>query len=74
MSPNVTPTYSPLFKHARGGSVRARFIDYQNHIQKEQQKQKELQHKRNQLVSKQLNADLDRLSKEQMILLRSVFK
>lgn len=74
MNPRVTPTYSPLFKHARGGSVRARFIDYQNHIQKEQQKQKELQHKRDQLVSKQLNADLDRLSKEQMILLRSVFK
>lgn len=74
INPRTTSTYSPLYTYAKGGSVRARFIDYQNHIQKEQQKQKELQHKRNQLVSKQLNADLDRLSREQMILLRSVFK
>lgn len=73
-NPRVTSTYSPLYTYAKGGSVKARFIDYQNHIQKEQQKQKELQHKRNQLVSRQLAADLDRLSREQMILLRSVFK
>lgn len=69
---NVHPVQTESYK--QGGRVRARFIDYQNHIQKEQQDQRRSQHKRNELSVKKLNADLDRLSREQMILLRSVFK
>ena len=70
-SRDISPTYSPLYQKQGG---RARFIDYQNHIQKEQQHQKQLQQKRNESSNRKLKADLDRLSQEQMILLRSVFK
>lgn len=76
---NVSPLYvgqvQPVIAGlAKGGTIRARYIDYQNHRQKEQQYQKTAQHKRNELSTKKLTNDLDRLSKEQMILLRSIFK
>ena len=69
-----TSNIHPVFRHANGGRLGARFIDYMNHIQKEQQYQKTSQHKRNELSQRRLNADLERLSKEQHILLRSIFK
>ena len=59
---------------AKGGSVRSRYIDWQEHVNKEQQEATKNQHKRNELSTRKLTRDLDRLSREQMILLRSVFK
>lgn len=68
------PTYQSIFSHKRGGSVRARAIDYWEHIRKESQSTKKAQEKRNSDVNKKLQQDLDRLTKEQLILLRAIFK
>lgn len=67
------PAYQYLYKS--GGSVkRTRFIDYLNHIQKAEQFNKKQQSEVNKQAAQQLKYDLDRLNKEQLILLRSCFK
>ena len=66
--------YQNMYRFAKGGNVRARFIDYQNHINKEQQEATKNQQKRSEVATRKLTQDLDRLSREQMILLRSIFK
>ena len=73
-SEKYAPTYQSIFSHKRGGSVRARAIDYWEHIRKENQSTKRSQEKRNSDINKKLSQDLDRLTKEQLILLRSIFK
>ena len=63
---------TPTFR--RGGSVRARFIDYQNHTQIDQHNALKSSQRRSEQRQKALDKQLDRLSKEQLLLLRSIFK
>ena len=72
--PDYSSAYIPVYGYARGGSVRARYIDYQNHINRQQQFSSRGSLDRQKVREKRLATDLDRISKEQMILLRSIFK
>lgn len=63
---------TPTFR--RGGSVIARFIDYQNHTQRDQHNALKSSQRRSEQRQKTLDKQLDRLSKEQLLLLRSIFK
>ena len=73
----ISPSYNQYgytTAYAKGGSLRTRYLDYQEHVNRENRESKRAQHRRDQLSTKKLDRDLDRLSKEQMILLRSIFK
>lgn len=63
---------TPTFR--KGGSVGARFIDYQNHTQRDQHNALKSSQRRSEQRQKALDKQLDRLSKEQLLLLRSIFK
>lgn len=65
-------TVSTLFTK-KGGRL-ARFIDYMNHIQKEQQSVRKETMRTVENAQKSLNNALNRINQQELILLRSVFK
>lgn len=72
-STNTNPLYTEFYKS--GGKFRkARFIDYMNHYQKQQQLDKVETRKNQERLQKKLARDLDYLDKETLLLLKQIFK
>lgn len=57
-----------------GGKVNARFIDYMNHYQKQQQFDRKENRRVQENLQKKLARDLDYLDKETLLLLKQIFK
>lgn len=72
-STSTNPLYTGSYKS--GGKFRkARFIDYMNHYQKQQQLDKVETRKNQERLQKKLARDLDYLDKETLLLLKQIFK
>lgn len=72
-STSTNPLYTGYYKS--GGKFRnARFIDYMNHYQKQQQLDKVETRKNQERLQKKLARDLDYLDKETLLLLKQIFK
>ena len=72
-STSTNPLYTESYKS--GGKVRnARFIDYMNHYQKQQQFDRVETRKNQERLQKKLARDLDYLDKETLLLLKQIFK
>ena len=72
-STSTNPLYTEYYKS--GGKFRnARFIDYMNHYQKQQQLDKVETRKNQERLQKKLARDLDYLDKETLLLLKQIFK
>ena len=67
---------SPLWrdKFQKGGRIGSKLSDFTKQYQRELQHVRKSQDERNKTTLKHLDKQLERLSKEQLILLRSVFK
>ena len=72
-STSTNPLYTESYKS--GGKFRnARFIDYMNHYQKQQQFDRVETRKNQERLQKKLARDLDYLDKETLLLLKQIFK
>ena len=72
-STSTNPLYTGSYKS--GGKFRnARFIDYMNHYQKQQQFDRIETRKNQERLQKKLARDLDYLDKETLLLLKQIFK
>lgn len=71
---NMSPIYTGQVSYRKQGGRVARFVDYAKLIRKQQDEYSKLQDRTSRRIYSDMNKELDRLSREELVLLRSVFK